>query len=459
MPVVMDDSVDCDNDDDTPTMETLSVSQNTRDNNNNNNNSSLGSRSNSMIPHENDRHPQYRPSPTALAFFQALDQQTEQQQQASSSTSTATMTSLIQKPKASPWIQKQIQTLGWRNRYSQSDDYPLTIETTSTTTTSIKFHVRQVQRGEIDDTYGTGATVWPASMVLIKYLQRHATTKFGHYGTSSQPRTILDLGTGTGITTIAAAVLWGSPQPQQQQPQPHVHIVCTDGDPNVVSLARENVTRAATEIQAQLQNHVDPSPNHHHQIDPTTTDANDRSANRSDGGDDRKTNQTTTTTLDGLPLSSTGTDRQHHVVAAADPDEVILIRQCTIEIQQYWWGTGTIHSKVIPINNDNENEHCQNSLSHCFDMILVSDCVLPKLYPIEPLIEAIDQMLGQRRCDPKPVAVLSYEYRYYPLYDPKQHVTELCAQHQLRLEVVPASEHDPVYSVPNDIEIWHIYRV
>ena len=459
MPVVVDDSVDGDNDDDTvavPTMETLSVSQNTRDNNNNNNNnSSLGSRSNSMIPHENDHHPQYRPSPTALAFFQALDQQTEQQQQASSSTSTATMTSLIQKPKASPWIQKQIQTLGWRNRYSQTDDYPLTIETTSTTTTSIKFHVRQVQRGEIDDTYGTGATVWPASMVLIKYLQRHATTKFGHYpGTSSQPRTILDLGTGTGITTIAAAVLWGSPQPQQ-----HVHIVCTDGDPNVVSLARENVTRAATEIQAQLQNHVDPSPNHHHQIDPTTTDASDRSANRRDVGDDRKTNQTTTTTLDGLPLSSTGTDRQHHVVAAADPDEVILIRQCTIEIQQYWWGTGTIHSKVIPINNDNENEHCQNSLSHCFDMILVSDCVLPKLYPIEPLIEAIDQMLGQRRCDPKPVAVLSYEYRYYPLYDPKQYVTELCAQHQLRLEVVPASEHDPVYSVPNDIEIWHIYRV
>jgi hypothetical protein len=83
----------------------------------------------------------------------------------------------------SHFIQKVSQTLGWRNRYSQSKYYPLEInfnESSSTgadalitTKKSITIQIEQVQRGEIENTYGTGATVWPASLVLVKYLEHH----------------------------------------------------------------------------------------------------------------------------------------------------------------------------------------------------------------------------------------------------------------------------------------------
>ena len=45
-------------------------------------------------------------------------------------------------------------------------------------------------------------------------------------------------------------------------------------------------------------------------------------------------------------------------------------------VSEYWWGSGTLGK-------------------HCYDMILVADCILPKLYPIEPLVAAIDELLVQ----------------------------------------------------------------
>ena len=35
----------------------------------------------------------------------------------------------------------------------------------------VKLNVQKVQGGETTGTYGTGATVWPASMVLLKYME------------------------------------------------------------------------------------------------------------------------------------------------------------------------------------------------------------------------------------------------------------------------------------------------
>ena len=46
---------------------------------------------------------------------------------------------------------------------------------------------------------GTGSTVWDASSVLIRYLQRAAVTLSG--------KRLVDLGSGTGITGFAAAAL------------------------------------------------------------------------------------------------------------------------------------------------------------------------------------------------------------------------------------------------------------
>jgi predicted nicotinamide N-methyase len=287
-----------------------------------------------------------RSSPAARAFFAALDGV----QDASSDG----LPSSNSNKRCSSSIQKRIATLGWRNRYSQDDHYPIQIGT------STAFTVMQVQRGEVEGTYGTGATVWPASVVLIKYLERHAKTLL-------HEKRVVDLGAGTGVTSIAAALLGAS------------HCVCTDGEPAVVQLAQDNIRNAAQKLQK---------------------------------------NET-------------------HTDCSALEESAIRIRNCLMSTDKYWWGTGPIAAMG--------DTQC--------DVILVSDCVLPKLYPIAPLVNALDQLLVA----PMALAILSYEHRYFAEYDPRDKFRELCHAKGLIVQAIPMDEQDPVYSV-DDIEIWHVRR-
>lgn len=293
-------------------------------------------------------------SPAARAFFAALDTTTTAVSDGASSSS-------------SSLIQKRIQTLGWRNRYSQEDDYPITVN-------GVNFSVRQVQRGEVEGTYGTGATVWPAAVVLTRYLERHATTLL-------RDKRVVDLGSGTGITSIAAALLGAK------------EVICTDGEAAVVRLAAENVKRVV---------------------------GRERSAEEEEEEHGRHgaTDTETTTTIH-------------------------TIRDCPVRVQRYWWGSGD-----IPVDGA--------------DVVLVADCVLPKLYPIGPLVDALDELLPPppppaEPENPRAVAILSYEYRYYPDFDPGEEFRRLCAIKGLSVKTVPLTEQDPVYSV-EDIEIWHVQR-
>lgn len=104
-----------------------------------------------------------------------------------------------------------------------------------------------------------------------------------------------------------------------------------------------------------------------------------------------------------------------------------------ITVREYWWGDGSFHDET-------------------FDVILVSDCVLPKLYPIAPLVTAIDDLMGTDS-----IAILSYEHRYFPDYDPRDKFRDLAKERGLTVRVIPLSEQDPVYSV-DDIEIWEVQR-
>jgi predicted nicotinamide N-methyase len=309
-------------------------------------------------------------SPTARAFFAALDDKDS-------------AGSHQQKKKTKPQsesIQKRVHALGWRNRYSQDDDYPLTVGAHS-------FSVRQVQRGEIDGTYGTGATVWPASLVLIKYLEKTGLVAGRH---------VVDLGAGTGVTSIAAALLGAA------------SCVCTDGEEPVVRLSRDNIRAVAQTFRPDVEH---PIPN---EVEP---------------------------------------DEAH--------DGTITILNCPISTQQYWWGTGSIDSE------------------HACDVILVSDCVLPKLYPIAPLVEALSQLLRPARADGHTatttgaaatadattrtmnnqhggaIALLSYEYRFFPDYDPKEKFMELCAAKGLAVTCIPRNEQHDVYAL-DDVELWKV---
>ena len=293
-------------------------------------------------------------SPAARAFFAALDTSTTSS--SSSSPSTAGSTS---------FVQKRIQTLGWRNRHSQDDFYPVTIANT-------EFSVRQVQRGEVEGTYGTGATVWPAAVVLMKYLEKHADALV-------RGKRCIDLGSGTGVTSVAAALL-GARQ-----------VVCTDGEPNVVQLAAYNLQHVLEQL-------------------------NDANANTNNSDNAGKIND--------------DTNRVSVDVKAK------TIQNCPIHVQKYWWGAGSIQG----------GNHA--------DLLLVADCVLPKLYPMGPLVNALAELLTH---DPHAVAILSYEYRYYPDFDPATEFRRLCQAKGLVVTSIPLSEQDDVYSV-DDIEIWHVRR-
>lgn len=86
------------------------------------------------------------------------------------------------------------------------------------------------------------------------------------------------------------------------------------------------------------------------------------------------------------------------------------------------------------------------------DVVLVSDCVLPKLYPIDLLIRAVDRVIGADS-----VAIFSYEHRPYPLFDPRIEFERIAESYNLSVKVVPLEEHDSIYRC-EDIEIWRVFR-
>jgi len=301
-----------------------------------------------------------RSSPAARAFFAALD---------GSSNNNASNNN---NKKQSDFIRKRIQTAGWRNRYSQDEHYPIDLMMTGSVH-PCKFSVLQVQRGELEGTYGTGATVWPAAVVLLKYLERHAATLI-------QGQHVIDLGAGTGVTSIGAAVLGAK------------HVICTDGEPRVVQLARDNIQRAKEQLHGDSAAVATESP----------------------------------------PSVEEGTPSTSSNVSSSKGD---MIHGCRVDTEVYWWGSGSITN------------------ADACDVILVADCVLPKLYPIAPLVQALDQLLIK----PGAVAIFSYEHRYYPEYDPRAKFQELATAKNLFVEIIPMEQQDPVYSV-DDIEIWHVQR-
>lgn len=260
------------------------------------------------------------PHPAAQAFFDALDTRSSSSRQSEN-------------------LKQRAQSVGWRNRHSQAEYYPCTVN-------GIRFSVQQVQRGEVEGTYGTGATVWPAAIALVKYLERNPSLLQG--------KKVVDLGSGTGITSVASAILGAST------------VICTDGEDNVVKLARSNV---------------------------------------------------------------------QHVQEEWKSEEVRSVSFGNLSVQRYWWGDDSMK----------DHQDCE--------VILVADCLLPKLYPIAPLVGAIDELLGS----PTSVAILSYEHRYYPEYHPRSKFEELAAERGLVVEKITGDKLDPVYSV-DDIEIWHVTR-
>lgn len=270
----------------------------------------------------------------------------------------------------SAFLQKVTTSLGWRNRFSQCDLYPMELSLPPDNT-SVKFHVRQVQRGEIDETFGTGATVWPASVVLLKYLE------YMSYRTHGTKLVIGDLGSGTGITSIGSGLLF-----------PNSFIFCTDGEDSVVDLAMKNMNYAHSEL---------------------------------------------------TPSSILNKTYFEHETCG----NCTRIGSSLIHVSKYRWGDGSIlqHMRnIVPMGRN-------------FDILICSDCILPKLYPISPLVDALDECMTINT-----VAYISYEQRYYPEYDPKDRFINFCTNKGLSVRSVPIDEQHHIYSVI-DIDILEVRRL
>lgn len=356
-----------------------------------------------------------QPHPAVKAFTNALTITLRETNTAANSKEDHKNNDIKKKVNSSNLIEKVSQTLGWRNRHSQSEYYPLeiqyneTIETndndnaTCVKLTETTLQIKQVQRGEIENTYGTGATVWPASVVLVKYLE-HIFLKQQSEGRSdiihgninrSRKVTIADLGSGTGVTSIATAFYLGMLNSCHENVDKGSFIVCTDGSDSVVELARENIEKTIQSMSSQGMKFND--------IDPSIIVENHR-------------------------------------------DKVYSIGQSQIKVRKYLWGDGTLLSELKIITDSKVGK------DNYFDFVLVSDCVLPRLYPIDPLVKAIDELSG-----PNTVTIVSYEYRYYPEYDPKEFFVQAAKARGLEVETIPISEQHPIYSV-DDIEIWVVRR-
>jgi predicted nicotinamide N-methyase len=92
-------------------------------------------------------------------------------------------------------FQRIANNLKWRQQFQHAEIYELTIGRER-----INFH--QIDNGEMRG-IGTGAVVWPAAHVLVKYLEK----RYGLHGMTGLR--VIDIGSGTGFAGIAAAALGG----------------------------------------------------------------------------------------------------------------------------------------------------------------------------------------------------------------------------------------------------------
>lgn len=350
-----------------------------------------------------------KPHPTSLAFSQALQNHLELKQQKSNTTKDC---GKKKKTTISNSIQRKALQLGWRNRHSQSTSYPITLQLVSKEETkrasTVTFSVNQILDTEITssqdidhdeqtrrnntETEGeevlgnTGAYIWPASVVLIKFLESNA-KKIFHSSINNNDNnntTVLDLGAGTGVTSFAAAILGAS------------FVICTDGSKQIVDLAQHNLDHINLKFDS---------------ISSDTCDEECESP--------RKTNSDSPT---------------------MNPSTI----QKQVYVCEFFWG-----------NEEHKQDILQNFTEHrCSypDIILVSDCLLPKLFSIEPLVGALVDCMGANT-----TAYLSYEYRFYEQFDPKERFVKLATQSGLFVEEISHDDYHPIYQA-SDIEIFKVTR-
>ena len=286
-----------------------------------------------------------------------------------------------------------MRSLSWKQKYDEEEFYCISMYTgmnsvlspstsVKSDSTNIELTVKQIANGEMKN-IGTGAKVWPAAIVLLKFLEK----KYGYDGLKNY--NVVELGAGTGILGIAASLLGAK----------NVYITDTK---EILFLAEENLRHVKENIilnssQSNVQN-----------LDFEIVKNNKRS-----------------------------------VVKLQNNDRFI-------HTDEYNWGASP--SFLLDSN------------CHKLQMILISDCILPKLYPIDPLVDAIDCLMrygNDQKQEPvindtKVITYVSYEHRIWKDFDPMTYFENAIKNKGLHIEVVDEEELDAFYQIPGEVLIWKI---
>ncbi|GLD95103.1 hypothetical protein PINS_up003728 [Pythium insidiosum] len=231
------------------------------------------------------------------------------------------------------------QTLSWRNANPLAPCFEETI-------CGRRLQVKQLRQGELTG-FGTGLTVWPAACVLLKHLEhRYSRAR----GDTLHGQLVVELGSGTGVVGIAAAMLGAD------------RVVLTD------------VQKLLFLLEANASIARDAAPGHVH-----------------------------------------------------------------IDVEAFDWA-------------DHPSDRLHHESGRNPDVILISDCILPKLYPLEPLVNAIDRLSGDHT-----IVLLSFEHRFSEKFDAKQRFWELLFAHNFDIHNIEDELYHPQYRA-DDIEIWEAKR-
>lgn len=89
------------------------------------------------------------------------------------------------------------------------------------------------------------------------------------------------------------------------------------------------------------------------------------------------------------------------------------------------------------------------------DIVIACECIVPRLYPIEPLVQAIDALLGPAASGS--VCFVAYEHRER-LSDPRGDFKKFAETRGIEVVMVEYDEMDVSFRAP-DIEIWRVTRL
>eukprot|EP00667_Euglena_gracilis_P015609 EG_transcript_16236 len=104
----------------------------------------------------------------------------------------------------------------------------------------------------------------------------------------------------------------------------------------------------------------------------------------------------------------------------------------TVRITEYRWG-----------------EPCP-ALAPPYDLVLASECIVPRLYPIPPLVAALRALTG-----PASTVLVAYEERLWHEFDAAERFTVLCNSAGLRLTLIPVVDMHPGFVAPG-IHLWRL---